>query len=274
MLTTAFHRLNRGPEIPDGQSGGGDGGQGGEANPAPVTPAAPAPSARDYGRDIDSLRGTIGEFGKKFDSFHSDYQSKFGGGSQKQDSNKEPVLSDFPNTQEGVLKFIDARADYKAGQRYETLQNENKKSQSAEAAKAKRSANLQSHVGRISEAMTRYKDFDAIINNAAMQLPENVVDDVIESPFSADLHYHLSKNAGDLYKIVNAYNQSERAGAKMLGALEHKFEMEAAARKAAAKKTRFGATETVDSEVGGNAGEDEENESIARESFGLKKKTK
>lgn len=279
-IPSFFRKLNRDPGLNEGAGGGGAAAGEGGASATGGTPAAGAGSAgtpaaapqRDYGRDIDSIRSEFSNFGKKFDSFHTDYQSKFGGGEKKPAGNTEPKLSDYPNTQEGVLQFMDARSRFNARQEFTGLQKEGETKQAEQAAKAKRSANIQAHVGRIGEAMTRYKDFDQVVNNAAMALPENVLDDVLESTFSADLQYHLSKNAGDLYKVVNAYNQSERAGARMLGALEFRFEQEAAARKAAAKKTRFGATETVDGEAGGNASEDEESESIARESFKLKKK--
>lgn len=269
--------IYRNPDIPDPTGGGTVGGSDGAAGSAAGgiaagSGAASAAPARDYGRDIDSIRGQIGEFGKKFDSFLTEYQSKFG--QPKQTENREPKLEDFNGgkTQQDVLAFIDARAKHLARSEFNSLQEENKKSQSASDAKAKRSANVQAHVGRIGEAMSRYKDFDQVVNNAAMQLPDTILDDVLESNHSADLQYHLSKNAGDLYKLVNAYNQSERAGAKMLGALEAKFEREAAERKAALKKTRFDATANVESEVGGNGGDDEENESIARESYKLKKR--
>lgn len=282
-------RLNRSPDAGDiagggGGAAGGEGagaGAGGSAAGAAGAGAAGgaqggagAPPARDYGRDIDSMRSEFTGFGRKFDSFFNDYQSKFGGGTQtKPNTSKEPTLEDFNNgaTQKDVLAFMDARAKFVARQEYNSLQEEGKKTQSAQDAKAKRSTNIQAHVGRIGEAISRYKDFDQVVNNAAMQLPEAVLDDVLESSFSADLQYHLSKNAGDLYKIVNTYNQSERQGAKMLGALEHRFELEAATRKAALKKTRFGATEEIEAEAGGQ-GEDEESENIARTSFKLKPK--
>jgi hypothetical protein len=270
-MFTSFRQINRDPEIPDGGAGSGGGAGEGAAAGSGAAPAQSTP-ARDYGRDIDTVRSQFGEFTKRFDSFHSDYQSKFGGGEKKPAGGSEPKLSDFPNTQDGVLQFMDARAKHIARQEYTGLQKEGEAKQAEQATKAKRSANIQAHVGRIPEAVARYKDFDQVVNNAAMALPENVLDDVLESNFSADLQYHLSKNAGDLYKIVNAYNQSERAGSRMLGALEFRFEQESAARKAALKKTRFNPTETVDGEAGGAGGEEAENEDIARSSFKLGKK--
>ena len=284
MNPNLYRNLQRDPGIPDGGQGGGDGaggngdsgaGSGASGNTGAAAGGAPA---RDYGRDIDSIRSELGgfkHFTQKFDDFHKDYQTRFGRQESRQDTNREPTPADFNGlkTQEDVLKFIDARSAYQADQRYESRRKAEKETESTSAAKARRSTNLQAHVGRMSEAMTRYKDFDTVINNAAMSnLPENITDDILESSHSADLQYHLSKNPGELYKVVNAYNTSERAGARMLGALEHKFEIDAATRKAALKKTRFSVTETVDSDIGGNASEEAENEDIARSSFKLKKK--
>jgi hypothetical protein len=237
-------------------AGGGDG-----------TPAAPA---RDFGRDIDSIRGEFGGFQKDFKSFLSDFNTRF---APPKSSSEDTEPKWNPNfTQEQALKYVDDRSKWNARQEYQGLRKADEDKASTQATAARRSANLQEHIGRMSDARGRYKDYDAVIVNAAMTLPPAIQDDVMDSDVSGDLHYQLSKNQGDLYKLLSAYQQSERKGARVLGEMEANIRSGLAARKALEKKTRFEPTGKIDSDAQGAESEENESVDIARSSFGLKKK--
>lgn len=270
-----------------------DGGGGGNL------PAGSPPSAGDGGNgggnsdfvpraDFDRAIQSINGLSQKFEGFHQDYSRRFapaGGGKDEGAISQEPNLAEYSarlgNTNETVTKYLADFNRFHTKKNWDGFQSDSQKTQSAQAAKAKRQSSLQAHVGRMSEAMQRYKDFDQVTSNAPGPLPSgengqpDVLSDVLESEHSADLQYHLSKNPGDYWKLINAYNQSERQGARFLGALESKFTGEAAERKKNLRQSRGGVTADAGGEIeGGNGDDDTKYASMARESFGLKKSKK
>ena len=280
MKFNHYTRLNRNPD-PDGLGGGGAG------DGSPSGEGASAFDASQYvpKAEFERVTGELGEFRNKYSSLESDYngfKSKFSGlfsEGKEGKADKEPNFADYKTRgEQGVLEYIDARAAYLANKQFGTLQEQQAKQREAQNAQANLSAAYQKHIGRIPDAQKRYKDFDQVTANAAMALPDgrdgkhNVLADVLDSDHSADLQYKLSKNPGDLYKLVSAYNESPAKGARMLGAFEAQIEASRAAEKAAMKKAGVRPTIQNTAEADGNPNESQELDAIAREVYGLKKK--
>lgn len=207
---------------PNTDGGGGGGAGAGDGGGAPGGSPASTPASK---AELENLSQSIRGLSQKFDGHLSDYSRRFApanAGSDNADKGpeQEPTLERYENTQQGITKYL---ADFN---KFHTKKNWTEHTSAAErankanAAKAARQTSIGAHVKRMGEAMKRYPDFEGVIQNAAIPLPDgangapDVLGAVLESEFSADLHYHLSKNPGDLYRLVNAFNQSERAGAR------------------------------------------------------------
>lgn len=260
-----------------------DGG-GESSNPIPSQSVGQGSSSGDYvsKSDFDSFRQQVGGFSQKFDGFVNDYRKS---NSPKETSDadeipsNEPTLSSYDNNDAGINKYLRDLTRFHAGNIVSKSSAASEKARSEQASKAKRQSSYGEHVKRMGEAMSRYKDFDQVVNNAPMALPDgsngqpDILGDVLDSDHSADLQYHLSRNTGDLYKLINAYNQSDKQGTRFLGQLEAKFGRDAEERKQTLRQTRGFATANAggDSE-GGGGGDDEKHIKMARMAFGLDKK--
>jgi hypothetical protein len=261
-------------------AGAGEGGAGagaGAATPNYLT-------KEDFGAFQDRLGSQLGSLSQKFDGHMADYSRRFApnppaGG----ESDKAPVLESYPGTPEGIQKFLSDHAKFHAGAAIAAHQTASDKKNKEQAFKAKRQTSVQDHVKRMGEARGRYKDFDQVVNNANFSLPDgtngqpDVLGSVLESEFSGELHYHFASPAGqgDLFKLINAFNQSESAGARALGKLEARFERESEERKRTQRQARSAATGNAGGDAeGGEAGDDAKFEDMARSSWGLKGKKK
>lgn len=246
--------------------------------------SAPAFDASQYvsKADFDSLASRNQEWEGKFNGLQDRLSSVFGG-SREQEPAKAPSREDFirryGNNPEAVEKWIDARSQWIADSRYQELTKNQQKVQSEQQQKAARQTNLSAHVKRIGEASSTYKDWDNVVSQADLNLPDgtnntpDVFNAVIESEHSAGLTYLLAKNPGEKFKLLNAFYQGERQGNRYLGMLEARIESEASARKAAAKKGRFQPTATNDVDANGNPNEADEFDTIARNALGIKPKS-
>ena len=249
--------------IPDPTLTGGTGSEGGSQ------------SQRDYGRDIESIRGEFGGFKSEFQKFTQDFSSRFPAPQNKNQDEPEPKFpenGDAAAVRRWVAEHSAWNGKRAARDEFGRLKTEQEQTNKTQTENAKWSSDLQAHIGRMGEARGRYKDFDTVIASASMTLPKNIQAEVMDSDVSADLHYMLSKNQGDLYKVLNAYNTSPSKGARVLGELETRIRMDNASRAAAEKKAKFGATGRVETDSQGSESEEQEFENIARERFGLKKK--
>lgn len=283
-MNLRLHLRNLSPDAGNGGGGdgGGDGGGGGSGNDGGGSGAS---GGGDFvpRADFDKLSQSYSGLSSKFEGMHKDYESRFAPRSSEGEAalTREPKLEDYGANQAGVTKYIKDLTKFNTKQNWDEHQTASQKAQAAQAGKAKRQSSLDGHVKRMSEAMTRYKDFDSVVNNAPGLLPDgtngqpDVLADVLESDHSADLQYHLSKNPGDYWRLLNAYNQSERQGARFLGALEARFANDAQVRKQNLRQARGSAMADAGGEFEGG-GETDENQydKLAKESFGIGRKKK
>lgn len=283
-MNLRLHLRNLSPDA--GNGGGGDGGAGGSGSGGGDGGAGSGDGSSGSGdtvsrADFDNLSRSYSGLSSKFEGMHKDYESRFAPRSSEGDAplTREPKLEEYESNQAGVTKYIKDLTKFNTKQNWDQHQTESQKTQAAQAGKAKRQSSLDGHVKRMSEAMTRYKDFDSVVNNAPGLLPDgtngqpDVLGDVLESDHSADLQYHLSKNPGDYWRLLNAYNQSERQGARFLGALEARFANDAQVRKQNLRQARGSAMADAGGEYeGGGENDDGRFEKLARESFGIRKK--
>ena len=283
-MNLRLHLRNLSPDA--GNGGGGDGGGndggGGSGNGGGGSGAS---GGGDFvpRADFDKLSQSYSGLSSKFEGMHKDYESRFAPRSSEGEAalTREPKLEDYEGNQAGVTKYIKDLTKYNTKQNWDEHQTASQKAQAAQAGKAKRQSSLDGHVKRMSEAMTRYKDFDSVVNNAPGLLPDgtngqpDVLADVLESEHSADLQYHLSKNPGDYWRLLNAYNQSERQGARFLGALEARFANDAQVRKQNLRQARGSAMADAGGEFeGGGENDDSRFDKLAKESFGIGRRKK
>jgi hypothetical protein len=272
------HKLHLDPD-PDG-FGGGAGGSG-----SPSGESAPAFDESKYAprEDFDRVVGELGEFKTKYSGLETEFggfKEKLSGlfGEQKQDSDKEPNLSSYPKTEQGVAKYIDDRARWiasKSIQDYQTKQQTEAKTQAESASNFKIYGE---HQTRITEASKRYRDYHEVTQKAnasgVLTFPAgengqpNILKDIVSSDVSGDLMYAIAKNPGEKWNILNAYQAGY--GQKYIGKLEARIEAQNEARKKA-NKLATGVTTLVEGDTSA-PGWDEEADAIAREHLRITKK--
>lgn len=261
------------PDGLDGNGGNSAQGDGGNADASQTQSTQSTTPARDFGRDIDSMRH---EFGGKFNEisgFISDYR-KANAPRTPESDDSAPVLGSqkYPQTQEGVSKFLEDQARFISRREFKELQASADQARVKQDGELNTRKSLQAHFARHADARKEYSDFDTVIAGG-FNVPDSIAKEVLDSDISAHLQYHLTKNSMERMNVLMAFQESNSKGLKALAKIEHKIETDLAAKKAAKAKTRFGATETFDTETQGQ-NDDQENEDIARSSYRLGKKSK
>jgi hypothetical protein len=245
---------------------------GGDPEASATTPASAETSTRDYGKDIDGIRQEFGGFANEFRSFLSEYkQSKAPSSQSESQVPKEPKRSDYPATEQGIEKWIDDRAKFISQREYGELSKASAEQRKKDEAQVSQRKNLQQHFTRAADARKDYADFDTVIASPTVQVNDKIAEEILSSPISAHLQYAIWKNHADRFNVIAAFQESERAGIKALDRIEARIETELAAKKAAAKKTRFGATDSVEADVG-SLSDEQENADLVKAYYKSKRK--
>lgn len=244
-----FHyRLHLDPGSEAGGGGGsGSGGAGGEGGGSSGGPGAgggsgagdDAPISR---KDFDALR-------TRYETLERTYQGERTQAQQRAEQEKErariaaggepapkqaPKRSDFPSTSEGLDQFLDAKADFRAEQKFDALmkdrEGKQKNQQEKDSLQNRYRTGLQKHTERQKDAQGRYNDFDQVVSAAEAIKDSRVVIDILECDNSADVEYHYAKNPQQLATLLYTYQQDPAKGLRMLASLDARFSSEAKAR--------------------------------------------
>lgn len=150
----------------------------------------------------------------------------------------EPKMEDFETQQE----YLDAMVDYKM----EAKQKELSEAQAREAEEAKVRDHDRQVENRVNDFKRTVPDFDQVVNNCTVKIPEDMKQALRSSEKTGELVYNLSKNEAELEKVVAEYKKGSWAGNKALMKYEENL---------SAGKTNYKPHSTV----GGSGGVDDFN---------------
>ncbi len=114
-------------------------------------------------------------------------------------------------------EYVEALADYKAGEKVETTL----KARDTEAeARAKAEAFAKSWTERVSEAKTKHADYEQVVSTSDVEVKDHVKDALNDSDVGPQLIYHLAKNP----EVAEALNKMTPLGAaREIGRIEAKL---------------------------------------------------
>jgi hypothetical protein len=99
-----------------------------------------------------------------------------------------------PDQFKSYEEFLEARAEWKAEQRVESLLGELRETAQRQAGKAEQQKLQSQWEKRVSDAMTTYDDFEEVALSPEVPISEPMMAAILRSPKGADVAYYLGKN--------------------------------------------------------------------------------